>query len=624
MLSANFVLAVAFSSGTACGQTASAVSVPPSQPVSGPKVVVSNLEAACRPEAVQAVAAKLPTGVNVKEIDDGPKLPGGAKFTAANENRQAYCQVTGSFVTDPQTGKTANFLATFPATWNSKYLQLGCGGHCGTFAVSDAASGPITITNQGLAGQIIIKGYASIATDEGHETMTGGDWAVKGPGQIDQAIVDDFLYRSHKMLSHAGKELTAAFYTQATGKPQKLTRSYFSGCSGGGRDALVAASFMPEEFDGIIAGSPYADMVGVAFQSAGGTLANVRSDAADIPVELVSKIDPFVKAKCDEADGIKDGLIQNPAACDFIPSRDLPLCDGKAPADACFTKAQIESISTVVSAVTDELGNLVQPGYSISEVQYSMRKPTEKDIAKLPAAMKPMAGSGQGAMTSLADAVMKIFVHQNDPNYDLTSLIKFAEGGSGKITNFHIIAPQADVAKGRTAMSLGIGAHPERIGALIKQNHKLIIWANLSDQLLTPYMSINYYKTLAKMYGGYTKLQNNVRLFLLPGTAHCSMSGCGPTSFDVLSAMEDWVENGNSPDTLIATQYATKPHTNPMMPTVFDYSKTVRTMPLCKFPEMAHYSGQGDVMDAANWSCPASDTSMLKVGESGRQAGVIE
>jgi feruloyl esterase len=321
---------------------------------------------------------------------------------------------------------------------------------------------------------------------------------------------------------------------------------------------------------------------------------------------------------------VKDGLIQNPAACNFIPSRDLPLCDGKAPADACFTKAQIETISTVVSAVTDEHGNIVQPGYSISELQYSMRKPTEKDIAKLPATMRPMAGSGQGAMTSLADAVMKIFVHKNDPNYDLTSEIRFAEGGEGTITNFHIVAPQADVAKGKAEVNLGIGAHPEKIGALIKQNRKLIIWANLSDQLLTPYMSINYYKTLAKMYGGYAKLQENARLFLLPGTAHCSMSGCGPTTFDVLSAMEDWVENGKSPNTLIATQYATKHYSNPMMPTVLDYSKTVRTMPLCKFPEMAHYSGQGDMMDATNWSCPASDTSMLKVGESGRQAGVIE
>ena len=165
-----------------------------------------------------------------------------------------------------------------------------------------------------------------------------------------------------------GKAFTTAFYTQATAPPQKLVRSYFIGCSGGGRDALVAASFFPEEFDGIISGSPYADLGRAAFQLAGDTLVELRSDDADAPPELLSKVDPIVKAKCDRLDGVKDGLIQNPAACNFRPERDLPRCDATTPASACFTKAQIETISTLVSAVTDEHGNVVQPGYSISEL----------------------------------------------------------------------------------------------------------------------------------------------------------------------------------------------------------------------------------------------------------------
>ena len=133
-------------------------------------------------------------------------------------------------------------------------------------------------------------------------------------------------------------------------------------------------------------------------------------------------------------------------------------------------------------------------------------------------------------------------------------------------------------------------------------------------------MSINYYKQLAAMYGGYTKLQKNIRLFGLPGTAHCNGGGIGngPGSFDALSAIEDWVEKGQGPDNLIATLYpATQYGVNLGKP-------PLRTMPLCKFPEMAHYSGNGDVKDAANWSCPADDTSMLKIGESGRQAGAMK
>jgi feruloyl esterase len=438
--------------------------------------------------------------------------------------------------------------------------------------------------------------------------MAGGEWAIKGPGQIDQGAVDDFYYRADKVLASVGKKLSVAFYSQATGSAQNIARSYFIGCSGGGRDALVAASFFPEEYDGIIAGSAYANMVGVALQTEGTVLASARSKSAVVSPALLSKVDPIVKAKCDALDGVKDGLIQNPAACDFVPTRDLPLCDGKNPTDSCFTTEQMESISAAVSAVTDEHGNVIHPGYSISEPNVPLGGPV-----------------GGISLTPLADAVMRIFVHKNDPNYQLSSLIKFGSGGSGRITNFHIIAPEADTAFAESQARMGIGAHPEAAATLIKQNRKLLIWANFSDEKLTPYMSLNYYKQLAKLYGGYSKLQNNVRLFLLPGTGHCSMNGCGPTSFDAISAMEDWVEKGTGPDSLLATQFETKASTNPQIPPTVDRSKPpVRTMPLCKFPEMARYSGKGDVNDAANWSCPASDKSMLKVGESGRQAGVIE
>lgn len=611
--SARFVaplaLAVLICNGMLRGETPIGSSTPAGQPASASKIDVPNLQASCSSDVLQTVASKLSMGVIVKNVTDAPKSQNGARYFASSGDRPAFCEVSGSFVTDAKTGRTANFLAVFPEAWNSKYLQIGCSGHCGNFYVSDPAVSVITITNQGYPGESIMKGYASFSTDEGHNTMAGGEWAIKGPGLVDQGAIDDFYYRADKVLASVGKAFSAAFYTQVTGSPQKVARSYFIGCSGGGRDALVAASNFPEEFDGIIAGSAYADMVGVALQTEGIAVANARSKDASVSPALLAKVDPFVKAKCDALDGVKDGLIQNPAACNFIPARDLPLCNGENPADNCFTKAQVESISAAVTAVTDEHGNVVQPGYSISELNV---------------AMGAMAGGGI-SLTPLAEAVMKTFVHKNDPDYQFSSLIKFGSGGPGSITNFHTIVPQSEVALAETEARLGIGSRPEAAAALIKQNRKLLIWANLSDEKLTPYMSINYYKRLSKLYGGYARLQNNVRLFLLPGTGHCSMNGCGPTSFDAISAMEDWVEKGKAPDALLATQFSTKPTSNTMMPPVLDRSKPpVRTMPLCKFPEMAHYSGQGDVNEAASWSCPATDKSMLKVGKSGRQAGVIK
>jgi feruloyl esterase len=580
---------------------------------------VLDLASACRSDVIQTAVAKLTPAITIKAVSNptGPALPGGAKLTPATSDLPAFCQVTGSFVTNARTGKTANFLATFPAAWNGKYLQMGCSGHCGQFAVSNAAMPFVTVTNQGLPGDIIRKGYASIATDEGHEGFGSGAWAVKGPGQVDEDFIDDFYYRADQVLAHLGKEFTVAFYTQAMKAPQKIARSYFSGCSGGGRDAFVAASYFPEEFDGIIGGSAY-NLMGTGFQAAGYAAATLRSEDAAAPIALLRRTDSFVKAKCDKLDGVEDGLVQNPMACDFRPDRDLPRCADNKPGEQCFTQAQVETISTVVTAVTDEDGNLVQPGFSVTELNPGFAA-RPKDLA----AIEPWPDSGTttSGLWGLADAALKVFVHKNDPDFHTRSLLKYQAGGPGTVTAFRTVVPKAEVAKAMAQGRPGIGHFPENADRLLKLNRKFLIWHNLSDEKLTPYMSVNYYKQLAKSHGGYGKLQQNVRLFLLPGTGHCSggYAPVGPGSFDALSAMEDWVEKGKAPDGLMATLY------QPTSTGGSDFSKPQgRTMPLCKFPEMARYSGKGDVKDGANWSCPANDQSMLKVGESGRQAGVIE
>jgi feruloyl esterase len=579
-----------------------------------------DLSTTCRPAAVRAAVGNLSTKVTVKQIANGPRFDGGTRLVPATDRLPAFCQVTGSFVTNPETGKTANFLATLPANWNGKYLQLGCSGHCGQFAVSDPSQPQATITTQGQPYDTIVRGYAAFATDEGHEGFSGGTWAVKGPGQVDQDAVTDLYYRADKVLSGMGKEFTAAFYGQASGAPQKIARSYFNGCSGGGRDAFVAASYFPEAFDGIIGGSAY-NGAGAAFQFAGIPSGQLRSPGAVVPASLIALIDPIVKAQCDGLDGVKDGLIQNPGACNFRPDRDLPKCTAGSPAGQCFTREQIETVSMLLSAVTDERGNVIQPGFSVSEVQAAsfLTPPRPTDLS----VEDPFPGSDTGAVNGgywpLADAYLKVFVHKNDPNFFTRELFSFRSGGPGKISAFHVVAPSSEVALAKREASMGIGHFPENFDPFIRQDRKFLMWHNLSDQVLTPYMSINFYKQLAARHGGYDKLQRNVRLFSLPGTPHCSMGGIGPNSFDALTALENWVEKGIAPDALPAKLY-------PANAMGFkDFGKVpTRTMPLCKFPTMARYKGTGSVNDGANWSCPASDKSMLRVGESGRQAGVIE
>ncbi len=137
--------------------------------------------------------------------------------------------------------------------------------------------------------------------------------------------------------------------------------------------------------------------------------------------------------------------------------------------------------------------------------------------------------------------------------------------------------------------------------------------------MLTPFTSYTLYGQLARRHGGYGKLQENVRMFGLPGTAHCSGGGKpgGPGNFDALTAMENWVEKGIAPNSLIATLY------EPTALGSVDFNKPLgRTMPLCMFPQMARYKGTGNVNDAANWECPAGDRRMLQVGENGMRAGL--
>ena len=227
------------------------------------------------------------------------------------------------------------------------------------------------------------------------------------------------------------------------------------------------------------------------------------------------------------------------------------------------------------------------------------------------------AGSDAG-LAPLGDAIIKVFAHRNDPAFNTRSIFSFGEGGPGPITDYRVIAPRAEVDFVQAANRLGSGGDPRMAARLIRLNRKLLIWHNGSDEKLTPFASINYYKQLAALHGGYGKLQDNIRLFILPDTAHCSMGQEGPGNFDALGALENWVEKRKGPDALLAGLTS---KTSPMV----DMSKPpLRTMPLCKFPEMASYDGKGDVNVAASWSCKPDDQRMLQVGESGRQAGVIE
>jgi len=158
---------------------------PPSPVTPGVPISAARLQAACTHAAAQAVASSLNAGVTVAKLPNGPQsmigrgFEDGTNFQPATASHPAFCQITGTFVTNPATGKTAGFLATFPVNWNGKYLQVGCSGHCGQFVVSNPAFPTVTATYPGDPQDLITRGYAVLGTDQGHQGLAGGTWAIK-------------------------------------------------------------------------------------------------------------------------------------------------------------------------------------------------------------------------------------------------------------------------------------------------------------------------------------------------------------------------------------------------------------------------------------------------------------
>lgn len=572
--------------------------------------------------------------MTIGEIPNGPSLPGGVQDIAASGATPEYCAVTGSVVTNAATGKTANFLMQLPSNWNGKFLFSGCGGNCGI------------VRTPPIAG--LQHGYAVAATDDGHianaEGLFDGSWAVTAPGVINQDAVTDYYYRAVHTVTVAGKQLATNFYGQVIGAAQSLSRSYYTGCSDGGREGMVEVDRYPADFDGVITGDPFFDIRGQNIASLQVINVQLRSPSAVVPPALLSIVDQVVSSQCDAADGVQDGLIQNPGACHFNPQRDLPRCSGDTPGTNCFTQDQIDSVSVFMSAATDPSGREIHPGYPVGDWNdapgNNVAAYTKFPFTPInPAGPEPW-GDGQGPNGWLAgDGVFRYLAYADEPGYNslttlgmyfardnATGLLAQIEAGLDalfavasaraagdpldRVTFFHAVIPDATVQFIDSRTYRGDGDVPRAAARFLGQGRKLIMYHGFSDGWITPFTTIQYYRALASLAGGYDELEKNARLFMVPGMYHCS-GGPGPNTFDTLTAIENWVEKGTAPEAIVATKYTNDTQAQGV----------ARTMPLCKFPDVAHYDGSGSVNDAANWTCPPNDTSLLRIGFDGIQAG---
>lgn len=492
----------------------------------------------------------------------------------ANGPTPEYCSIQGSVATsgDGAGPGSARFVLNLPASWNNRLVFFGCGGNCGS--VKDVAANP-TDTQEALG-----LGYAVVNTDGGHEqdpTTPDPTWLLLAPGVPNEPAIIDFFYRAVHQTTVAMKTLAQDYYSA------RIVHAYFDGCSTGGRQSVMEGDRYPEDFDGLIAGDPIID----ADTQRAATLKQAKaflSSAAYIPFSLIPVIDAFVAAKCDLVDGVGDGLIQNPAQCSFDPRSLVP---------STLTAAQAEALEIYLKPVIDTDGMPVAPGMTVGYYATSgFEKETEISTPAVdPGGAEPWGGIGKGPTAwTLVDGSIRYFIERN-PTYDVNNDWPQA----GDLISVNAVRLLRQRSKEADADD------PRKLHAFLQQGRKIILYHGFSDDQASPYRSIAFYKALAAQEYGYTLLQDHARLFMVPGMGHCT-GGPGPNSFDTLKALDDWVTKNVPPEAIVAT------------------SSGERTMPLCKFPEEARYTG-GAVDVAKSWICNANDDRLLKIGFDGILAG---
>jgi hypothetical protein len=593
----------------------------------------------CTLAAIQKIApARMDIGPGGAIDPPDPRLDtaSGVRLIPANalgDGIPELCFVVGSVVTQSKPRHVAHFAAALPSReiWNGKFIFQGCGTNCGVIYPPSAAA--------------LHKGYAIWATDDGHVAKSStvpqfareddATWAAIAPGQPDEAALDDFFHRAVHIVTVIGKEFTRRYYAVPA-----LRYSYFQGCSGGGREAMVELTRFPSDYDGIIAGAPYFDVANQLATTLADFTAELRSPGAALPRRLWSVASHIILDRCDPQDGVKDGLIQNPQACDFNPYRDLPRCGASGNRDDCFTLEQIDTLSVIFSAKRSPVGEAIYPGWSLSDIGFQNTRADAADVLvdslgfpEQPSNLtssEPWGGNPRGQPEGWywSEQTARYLVYGGSEQFNARRTLgvtfhRSIDGWKG----MYAVVPNRTIELLREKTAAGSGASPAAAARFLRDGRKLIMYHGLSDGDITPYRTVQYFNGLAKLNGGMQAVQKNVRLYMVPGMAHCT-DGPGPNNFgqlfsavvldapadhDILANLDAWVETGRGPAAIIATKFE---HDDP-------HDRATRTMPLCPYPAMARYVGTGNVNDAANWTCPGNDGRLLRTGPVGIAAGVF-
>jgi feruloyl esterase len=458
-------------------------------------------------------------------VEAGKFTPPDGGGAQAFRSLPAFCRIAATL--RPSSDSDIKIEVWMPAAnWNGKFQAVGNGAFNGNIAY------PAMATALG-------RGYAASSTDTGH---TGGG-AAWGLGHPEKVI--DFGWRAVHEMTVASKKIITDHYGTAP------TFSYWNGCSAGGRQAMKAAQRFPEDFNGIIAGSPGLDWTGRAAQAVRVAKTLETNEAARLPQAQAQMLHRAAVNACDANDGLKDGLIDDPRSCKFDPG--VLECRGEDQS-SCLSKAQVATARLLYSS--------------------AVNPKTKREIAGLfPGSELGWTDLGwtQSARATGLDQFR--FLVYKDPGWDIQ---KF---------NW-----DTDIVRAEEADRDTINALDPNLKPFIDRGGKLIQYHGWSDPQISPANSTQYHARVVSALGGASKVDGSYRLFMAPGMGHCG-GGEGPNTFDMVAALEQWVEHGKAPDQIIASHSTS--------------GAVDRTRPLCPYPQVAIYKGTGSTDEAANFVCKA-------------------
>ena len=454
---------------------------------------------------------------------------------AASADAPEFCRVTG--LIPPE----VRFELELPTAWNGRLYMFGNGGYAGENLEAPGRAA--------TARRAVARGFAAVQTNTGHDAAS----EPLGTFAASPAKFVDYAYRAVHVTAMTAKRIAQAYYAAAP------RRAYFDGCSTGGRQALIEAQRFPDDFDGIVAGAPVLDFSGTMISY---SMIQRALGGAPLAAGKLRLVADAVYNKCDAADGVKDGVIDDPRRCRFSPAADLQRCSGDADGADCFTAGQLRAIDAVYSPVARSGADFF-PGWPVGA---EVAAAAGQNSAWVPWFVAP---TGRPIQANFGETFFK-YIAFGAPRADYDWL------------SFNV---DADLPKIETARAVLDATSPD-LTRFKARGGKMVSYFGWADPALNPLMGVRYYETVVRQMGPSTA--DFYRLFMVPGMFHCG-GGVGTSTFDALTSLVEWVEKGTAPLSILASR-------------VVD-GKPVRTRPLCPYPQTAKYQGSGSIDDASSFAC---------------------